>query len=209
MAAKAQGVDHLLERLVFFSDAVIAIAITLLVIEIHVPELANTASNAEFSEALLHLLPSFFGFALSFVVIARFWAGHHAIFGRVARHDDSFVWPNLFFLMSIAFMPFATAFMARNLGEVVPTLLYNLTLLTTGLLNALLARRVLQPRFLKPGIDPIDVAMMRPRSWAVVIAAALASLLSLFIPIFSQFALATIPIWMRLIERRARGTVAA
>lgn len=200
----ADHVDHALERMVFFSDAVFAIAITLLVIEIHVPELPGGASSAQAWDALWHLWPSLFGFALSFVVIARFWAGHHRIFAMTRSYDESFVWPNLFLLMSIAFMPFATAFMARNLGQVVPTLLYNLTLLTTALLTRWLAHRVLHARFLKSEVDPLEARMTRRRSWGVAAAAALAALLALFIPAWSQVALITIPLWMRLFAPRSQ-----
>lgn len=201
MAEKHEGIDHPLERLVFFSDAVFAIAITLLVIEIEVPHLANDASNAAFGHALAELVPSFFGFALSFLVIGRFWAGHHTIFGLVDRYDPSFVWPNLFMLMAIAFMPFATAFMAANIGELVPTLVYNLTLLVTGLLNFALARRVIQPQFVATRHAPEHYIAIRRRSLAVVIGALAAAILGLFTPRFSQIALATIPLWIWLIAR--------
>ena len=204
MAGRSAMTDHALERLVFFSDAVFAIAITLLVIEIHIPELPENASNREAWIELLKLFPSLFGFALSFIVIARFWAGHHRIFGMAEHYDDSFVWPNLFLLMSIAFMPFATGFMARNLGEVVPTLLYNLTLVTTALLTRWLAHRVLSVRFLRSDIDPLEVTMTRRRSWGVVAAAALAAILALIVPEWSQLALVTIPLWMRLFAPRSQ-----
>src|SRR5690606_8165786 len=114
------------ERLVFFSDAVFAIAITLLVLEIEVPHLHPGASPSEYWEALGELVPSFLAFLLSFMVIGRFWLSHHQIFGRVAHFDVRLVWPNMLYLLAIAFMPFTTAFMAAGRNGFVPALCYNL-----------------------------------------------------------------------------------
>ena len=93
---------HALERLVFFSDAVFAIVITLLVIEIERPELHDGATNADWINSLLALIPSFAGFLLSFMVIGAFWMNHHALFLLVDRYDERLLWPNLILLLSIA-----------------------------------------------------------------------------------------------------------
>lgn len=200
--ATHKPVEHALERLVFFSDAVFAIAITLLIIEVHVPHLAKGATNADYWNALIEISPSLFGFVLSFLVIGRFWAGHHTIFARVERYDDRFIWPNLFLLMAIAFMPFATAFMAAGLGNIVPTLVYNLTLLVTGLLIVRLAHVVLQPHYARPDVDVAELTTIKRRGFAVVIAAILAAILGFYQPAISQAALLTIPLWMVLLRAR-------
>src|SRR5215217_7060989 len=88
-----------LERLILFSDAVFAIAITLLVIEIKVPELHGEEAT---EKALLHrvalLIPKFLGFIVSFVLIGIYWAVHHRLFGFVTNYSRKLIVLNLFFL---------------------------------------------------------------------------------------------------------------
>ena len=194
--------DHPLERLIFFSDAVFAIAITLLVIEIHVPTPADAAAAGGYGAALLHLLPSFAAFVLSFIVIARFWMQHHAAFSQCGRYDKALLWPNTLLLMVIAFMPFATAFLARNLGEVAPAILYNATLLATGALSTWLISLATSPALLRTGADAHEVAMLPTRGWAVTIAAMLSLALAPFAAAYSQLPLATIPLWRRMLAKR-------
>ena len=98
-----------LDRLVNFSDAVIAIAITLLVVQFSVP-----AANEDVGAALLDRWPQFLSFILSFFVIGIFWIAHHRIFRYVARVDQRLLWLNLLFLMCIAFMPYPTAVLGEH-----------------------------------------------------------------------------------------------
>ena len=93
-----------LERLVFFSDAVMAIAITLLVVELSIP-----AATEDVGDALLDRWPQMLSFVLSFFVIGIFWTAHHRIFRYVANLDQRLIWLNLLFLMCVAFLPFPTA----------------------------------------------------------------------------------------------------
>ena len=198
---KAKDVtDHPLERLVFFSDAVFAIAITLLVIEIEVPKIGEGGSSL-YWQALWELAPSFFGFVLSFLVIGRFWMGHHNAFGLIDHYDSKLAWPNLLLLMAIAFMPFSTAFMAQNLGYFVPTLVYNLTLLVTALFNRWVIRLGTSAPLVRSSADPAAILLFRARSDAVTLASLCAVLATFYWPGLSQILLLTIPMWRRMILR--------
>ncbi|MEO6634357.1 MAG: TMEM175 family protein [Devosia sp.] len=197
----SQTPEHALERLVFFSDAVFAIAITLLVIEIHVPELSRSASDSQFLWALVRLIPNFVGFAVSFAVIGAFWAGHHRSFMLATRYSASIVPWNLAVLGAVAFMPFVTAFMSKFSGLRVPTATYCFWMLLVAALNVKVVALVTSPE-MSPDAGRADVADARNRSFAVVIAAAIAAALSLVIPVLAQAALATIPLWRWLISRR-------
>ncbi|MDP9366339.1 MAG: TMEM175 family protein [Chloroflexota bacterium] len=105
------------DRLEAFSDGVIAIAITLLVLEVRVPTEAAVEDAGGLGSALLDLWPNYLGYLLSFVIIGIMWANHHEIFRHVVRTDHYLVLINLLFLFCIGFIPFPTALMAENLGH--------------------------------------------------------------------------------------------
>ncbi len=200
------GSNSQLERLTFFSDAVFAIAITLLVIEIHVPRLATT-DDAAYLQALAHLQPSFLGFVLSFLVIGALWAAHHRVFGMVASYGSGLMAPNLLLLMVVAFMPFATALMSSNALARVPEMFYSATLLLAGLLQRWVFTAALRPPHLAPGVTALDVACIRARSLALPVAATLSLVLAWYSPGNNNFVLLLIPVLTHLfpgIVRRRR-----
>ena len=92
------------ERIVLFSDAVFAIAITLLALEVRVPEVDADAAP----QALLGLLPAIGVYALSFLIVGLYWVSHHRIFRYIVRYDYTLIWLNIFFLLCIAFLPVAS-----------------------------------------------------------------------------------------------------
>ena len=104
-------------RLEAFADAVFAIAITLLIIEIRLPPHDELVSGGGLSAALLHLWPSYLGYLISFVVIGIMWANHHNLMKLVNRVDHGFLTLNLLLLMCVAFLPFPTAVMAEHLTD--------------------------------------------------------------------------------------------
>src|SRR5215467_3231249 len=97
-------------RVLALSDGVFAIAITLLVLEIHVPDLSG---GETLGQALQDVRPSFVAFLISFVVIAIAWAGHRDFFSLIRRTDRNLVWLNILYLLPISVLPFGAALMAR------------------------------------------------------------------------------------------------
>ncbi|MEZ4770514.1 MAG: TMEM175 family protein [Caldilineales bacterium] len=98
-----------LERLIFFSDAVFAIAITLLALEIRLPEAAGQFDDREMWAALLGLYHEYLAYFISFLVIGSFWMAHHRKFRLIDRYDNRLLSLNLLVLMSVAFIPFASS----------------------------------------------------------------------------------------------------
>jgi uncharacterized membrane protein len=98
-------------RLETFSDGVIAIAITLLILEIDVPE----DTHGELWAALLRQWPSYLAYLISFAVIGIIWVNHHGILTLVARVDRPLLYLNLLLLLTVAGIPFPTALVAEHL----------------------------------------------------------------------------------------------
>jgi uncharacterized membrane protein len=110
------------DRLAAFSDGVIAIIITIMVLELHVPH------GADF-EALSGMVPSFLGYALSFIYVGIYWNNHHHLLHTVRRVDGLILWANLDLLFWLSIIPVATAWMGQNLGAPLPTAIYGAALL--------------------------------------------------------------------------------
>ena len=105
------------DRLEAFSDGVIAIAITLLVLEVRVPEHASVGSSGELWRELARRWPAYLGYLISFVTIGIMWANHHHIFRYIARTDHYLVLSNILFLLCVGFLPFPTALLTEYLGH--------------------------------------------------------------------------------------------
>ncbi|MBV9930381.1 MAG: DUF1211 domain-containing protein [Alphaproteobacteria bacterium] len=193
--------DHTLERLVFFSDAVFAIAITLLVLEIKVPVLPKGSPDALYWQALLDLIPSFMGYVLSFAVIGVFWIGHHRAFAMAGRYSGRILGWNMGLLCVIAFMPFVTAFDAHNLNQHVPGMVYCGTLLVAGLLNAAVVHVATGAAMVAPETETARIRYARRRSLSVILGAASALVFAYFVPRYGQLGLATIGLWRRVLTR--------
>jgi len=106
--ARAGFIEY--DRVLFFSDAVFAIAITLLAVTLRVPDHAITNTGRVLHEAL----PSLTGFGISFAVIGLFWLGHHGIFRYITAFDRPLIALNLLFLGTIAFLPYPTELLSRE-----------------------------------------------------------------------------------------------
>lgn len=123
-----------LSRFESFSDAVFAIAVTLLVLNFRIPDLPRTAGDGEIIRRLLSLWPDFLGYVTSFIVIGVLWVNHHALFHFLRRVDRYSLVINLLLLMCVAFIPFPTALIARYGGVVPVVILFGLTMTLTGFL---------------------------------------------------------------------------
>lgn len=123
-----------LERAILFTDAVFAIAITLLVIEIKAPHLEETDTNKKVIMKLLEMFPLFLGYFISFMIIGSFWLTHHRLFFFVTDYDRSLLWRNIFLLFFIALIPFSTAFYCENFGSNIAFMIYSANNFAIGMM---------------------------------------------------------------------------
>src|SRR3954449_5372134 len=143
-------------RVEAFSDGVFAIAITLLVLEIHVPE---PGSGQSLADELAAQCPSYAAYIISFFTIGIIWINHHAMFRRLRLVDHGILIWNLLLLMCVGVLPFTTALMAAYLkegeGEVLAAMIYSGSFLLMGASFAATNHHILfsKPQLLSKDVD--------------------------------------------------------
>ena len=143
-------------RLEAFSDGVFAIAITLLVLELHVPE----PGSGDLGHELLEEWPSYVAYIITFITIGIIWINHHAAFSRLRSVDHSILMWNLLLLLTVSVLPFTTALMAEYLkegdGERLAAGIYGASFLVMGGVFVATNRQILlkRPQLLKEPIAP-------------------------------------------------------
>ncbi|MBX3196166.1 MAG: DUF1211 domain-containing protein [Microbacteriaceae bacterium] len=126
MLASGESMD----RLVFFSDAVFAIAMTLLIVELRVPEV----DVADLGPALAELVPGYLTFMLSFLVVGIVWMSHHRKFRAIVRHDQNLVRLNLLLLLFVASIPLPTGILGAYGDSALSVYIYAATICLVGCL---------------------------------------------------------------------------
>ncbi len=141
-------------RLEAFSDGVFAILITLLVLELKVPPLVDHDSTDELLNALVHLLPRFVSWVISFLMIAVIWVNHHRLLELIDRVDHRFFWLNANLLLWTSFIPFPTALIGEYAANPLATFFFGIILSSSALAFVFLRGYLRsRPAILKKDID--------------------------------------------------------
>jgi uncharacterized membrane protein len=173
-------------RVEAFSDGVMAIAITLLVLELKVPEGAPAGG---LWEALIERWPSYAAYVAAFLTIGIIWLNHHTLLTSIARFDSRLHWLNLFLLFTVATLPFPTALLADYVGKgglnaSIAAAAYGLLATLMGLPWGFILRHLADhPELLEPGYRPEDARAEVRRGWVGVPIYAAATLISFVQPI--------------------------
>lgn len=119
-------------RMIAISDAVFGVAMTLLVLEIKVPEIEGT--DKDLAMAFLKLMPKFLVYFLSFITAGIFWMGQAAQFEHIKKSDRNLIWINLLFLLFVSILPFTTAFLGDYIDQKFAIGIYWLNIFLLGLM---------------------------------------------------------------------------
>ncbi|MBK7869038.1 MAG: DUF1211 domain-containing protein [Ignavibacteriales bacterium] len=141
-------------RLEAFSDGVIAIIITLLVLEIKVPHIEGEVTSSTIAAALIKLTPKILSWALSFFMVLIMWVNHHRIFHEIKQSDNGLMWMNGLLLFFMSFVPFPTAFMGDYFDRSASMFFFGICMGLTALAFVLLRLYILKnSHLLKDGTD--------------------------------------------------------
>jgi uncharacterized membrane protein len=125
------------DRLAAFTDGVLAVIITIMVLELHPPHGTGLT-------ALLDLAPTFFSYVLSFLYVAIYWNNHHHLFQVVGRVNGLVMWANLHLLFWLSLIPFTTAWLSEHFSAPVPAALYGFSLLMPAVAWYLLQHAIIR-----------------------------------------------------------------
>ena len=165
-------------RVEAFSDGVLAIVITLLVLDLKVPHLHDALSRGEALEALRALLPKFGSFLLSFVYVAVFWVNHHHFFDLIVEVSPGLLWLNNLFLLCLCIIPFPTGFIGEYPANPVALTCFAMILLSAGLVFTLMWRYAYRRGLMRPSMrkaaaqEAVRSGLFGPPLYAVAAATA-------------------------------------
>jgi len=121
------------KRIETLVDGIFAIAMTLLVLSLNVPQIPYPATNAQILDFFINMIPQFFVYFLSFVLLATFWRINHSQFNIIEKTDQNLIWINVFWLLFVALVPFSTNLVGDYGYLTVPMVFFNLNLFLIGL----------------------------------------------------------------------------
>ena len=136
-------------RLMALSDGVVSVAITLLVLDIRLPDGFGEFSDTQLWAALVGLWPRILAYLLSFYVIANFWFSHRLKFNRIIKTDGRLMWINMLFLLTIGLLPFTTNLIAES-GSTTATMVYASSMAVSGLSLAILWQYAISQKLVDP-----------------------------------------------------------
>ena len=202
------------ERFTFFVDAVFAITITLLIIDIRPPlmEKGVIPTDGILWHKISEMGFKFLGFVISFGIVGHYWSVHHRIFGYVIKNSTSLIWLNLGFLLTVVTLPFSAGLLGDYTAMTnlrIPYAIYAFNMILTGLLNCWLWVYVSHPKrkMLTRQISHARIMLGFYRSLTIPLVFTISFLLFLLYPIVAYCTLLLIPIilhWgMKGLERRA------
>jgi uncharacterized membrane protein len=173
------------DRLKALADGIFAVAMTLLVLELVVPEIKDI-SNKELTGILLSMWPKFLAYVLSFLIAGIYWLIHHSIFDAIKYYDATLAWINILFLLLVALIPFTTSLLGEFFLQNTSTIIYGIHLLLMFLGGYSLWTYATWKRILViPDLDPGLITGARRMGYVYFVILSIAIIVAFFIPLIS------------------------
>jgi uncharacterized membrane protein len=170
------------KRIETLVDGIFAIAMTLMVLNLHLPDPTGVWTNAMVWEALANQGTNIFIYALSFFILTEFWLNHHRGFDRIKRADRGLFRLNVVWLFFVALMPFS-AYLVGDFGSKIPAaLFFNTNLFLLGIFSFLIRRQVIEKELSEKRMEKEDIKLIYSLNLIIPLLAALGMLLSFIIP---------------------------
>lgn len=173
-------------RVISFSDAVFSIAMTLLVLEVVIPNYKEIQTGNTL-RILQNRIPSFIGLVVSFMVTALYWIAHMRIIKYVSTIDSKILWYNILLLFFIVLLPFSTAFYVKGFTYKGPFAFYCFNLAAIGFFNFMLNIYIPKKEKGKTGITPLLAKFIKYRALNAFVVWALAGFLAFYLPWIARF----------------------
>lgn len=189
------------DRVNNFSDAIFAIAITLLVLEVKVPPTADIDSLGTLG-SLQRLIPSFIGLLVSFFVTALYWRAHLTLAQFIKSYDNRLLWLNIWLLLFVVMLPFSTAFYSKNFNYNGPFIFYCFNLVMIGLFNYLMVRNIIRKEGHSEALTPLVESWLKFRAMMAPLIWLLSIVIAFIEPTLARFTFILIFIFLMIGERR-------
>jgi uncharacterized membrane protein len=201
VAKKNLSLTTRLEALV---DAVFAIAMTLLVLKVEIPEIAPPITEALLREQLISLWPSLYSFAISFLLLAVYWNIHRKQLSRIRYANDGLTWINLWLLLFVALIPFSTEVVANYTSFSSGALIFNFNLLFLGLIFYWQWSYAGKNNLLEPNVALLEKKATQQKIIVFIFITFLAIGLSFILPEWSTLVYLSMPLALRVLERKTK-----
>lgn len=189
-------------------DGIFAIAMTLLVLSIGVPDISTSLSESAFQQQLWVLWPKLMCYALSFWILAGFWRNNHQQFYFIKRSDPTLITINIFWLLCIALMPFSTEIIAEYGGSYfTANIIFQLNLFLAGFIYILNWQYAVRKGLVDENIDGKTLKLMNVSNLSLPVLSLLALGLSYYVLAWSSLVYLAHPILKKIIEKRYERTL--
>ena len=176
------------DRILNLSDGVFAIAITILVLDIRVPDIPSNVVARELPGRILELGPKVLSYVISFLVLAVYWQAYHRAFRPIRGYDRTLVWLNFLFLMAVAFLPFPTSLLGEYSEEQISVVIYAVNVAVASLLLVAISWYATSGRRLvAPNLDDEVERIQRLQGLAVPVVFLLSIGVSFFSPVAAMY----------------------